>query len=67
VAFKSIRYNQGEGLVKIKIEEPSGALLENWTIMMSDLGKWVRLMKRKYGKLIDREEPSKDKDIDWIK
>ena len=62
--IKKIRYNTGEGIVKIKIQEDSGASLENWTIMMSDLGNWFRIMKKKYG---NKVEPKKDnKDLDWL-
>ena len=62
--FKPINNNQGEGIIKIRIEEPSGALLENWTIMMSDLGKWTNLMRKKY-KIIDKQES--DRDLEWIR
>jgi len=65
MSLKKIRYNSGEGLVKIKIEEDNGALIERWTIMMSDLGNWFRIMKKKYG---DRVESKKDnRDLDWIR
>lgn len=63
MGFKKIRYNTGEGLVKIKIEDESGAKQENWTIMMSDLAKWSRLMCRKYG--IGDNKIKRDKDLDW--
>ena len=65
MGFKGIKYGSGEGIVKIRIEEDSGALMERWTIMMSDLGNWFRIMKKKYG---DRVESKKDnRDLDWLK
>ena len=63
--FKRLRYNSGEGRVKIKIEDDTGRLMENWTIMMSDLGKWVTLMHKKYGIVLEPEK--KDRDLDWLK
>ena len=65
MTLKKIRYNSGEGLVKVRIEEDSGALIERWTIMMSDLGSWFRIMKKKYG---NRVESKKDnRDLDWLR
>ncbi len=63
MGFKKLKYNTGEGLVKMKIEDSSGARIENWTIMMSDLGKLSRLLCRKYG--IDYNTGEKDRDLDW--
>ena len=60
IGFERIRYNSGRNIVKIKIEDTSGALIENWTIMMSDLGKWVKQMDEKYGSQIKRKT-----DLDW--
>jgi len=61
MSFKKINYNLGENIVKIKIEDSTGARQENWTIMMSDLGKFVDLMHRKYGNI------KKDRDLDWTR
>lgn len=64
MGFKKTSYNKGEGRVKIKIEDASGARIENWTVMMSDLGKLSKLLCRKYG--IDcYTEQHKNKDLDW--
>ena len=62
MGFKNIRYNTGECLVKIRIENETGALLENWTIMFSDLAKWFNTMRRKYG-----IKGTKDTDLDWAR
>lgn len=64
IAFKGIKYNAGEYLLKIKVEDESGRFLENWVIMSSDLTKWVRIMNQKYGFI---ESKKKDKDLDWAK
>lgn len=64
MSFKKLKYNTGEGLVKMKIEDATGARMENWTIMMSDLGKLSRLLCRKYG--IDYNTGKfKNQDLDW--
>ena len=64
--YKKIKYGTGEGIVKIRIEEDTGALLENWTIMMSDLSRWAKLMRKKYGSQIESKE-DKDRDLDWLR
>ena len=61
---KPIKYYSGEGICKIRIEDETGKMIENWTIMMSDLWKWARFMKLKYGVNFS-DESSKDKDLDW--
>lgn len=58
--FKKIRYNTGEEIFKVKIENSDGSFLENWVFMRGDLPKWINIIKRKYG--LDQ---SKDKDLDW--
>lgn len=63
MGFKKIRYHTGEGLVKIRIEDETGAKMENWTIMMSDLGQWANMMFKKYG--ISRNGKKLDKDLGW--
>ena len=63
MGFKKIKYNTGEGLVKIRIEDESGARMENWTIMMSDLWQWADMMIRKYG--LDKKGKFSDRDLDW--
>ncbi len=63
MGFKKIQYHTGEGLVKIRIEDETGAKMENWTIMMSDLGQWVSMMQRKYG--ISKKKKRVDEDLDW--
>jgi len=63
VGFKKLKYNTGEGLVKLKIEDASGARIENWTIMMSDLGKLTKLLCRKYG--INYNTGEKNRDLEW--
>jgi len=65
MGFKKIRYHTGEGLVKIKIEDETGAKQESWTIMMSDLGQWANIMRKKYG--IKDKVTKRDKDLDWAR
>lgn len=63
MGFKKIAYNTGVNIVEIKIKDETGRFIENWTLMMSDLYKWVDIMKRKYG-LEFKEAP---RDLDWIR
>jgi len=65
--FKPIRYNTGEGRAKIKIEDESGRLDENWTIMMSDLETWFEQMKQRYGDTVCNKKKKDDHDLDWLK
>ncbi len=60
MSFKKIRYNTGEDIVEIKIKDETGRFIENWTVMMSDLYAWFKIMKYKYG-LVDKHK----KDLDW--
>ena len=60
MTFKKVKDSKGDQIVIIKVLDQDRSILENWTIMMSDLYKWVSIMKSKYG--INR----KDKDLDWI-
>ena len=59
--FSKIKYNSGRGILKVRIEDQTGALQENWTIMMDDFPKWVGIMCKKYGFKIQREKT----DLDW--
>ena len=63
MSFTKIRYNCGKGILKARIEDENGAKLENWTIMLEDFPKWVRIMCQKYGFKI---EPDKT-DLDWAR
>ena len=62
MGFKKIRYNTGEEIFKVRIENTSGSLLDNWVFMKDDFPQWVEIMKKKYGLGI---KPKKDRDLDW--
>ena len=62
MVFRKIRYNTGEGLFKVKIEDDSGAIIENWTIMFNDFPEWVNTICRKYGFKVDSRPQT---DLDW--
>ncbi len=62
--FKPIRYNNGKEIFRVKIEDTTGAFLENWVFMKDDFERWAKLMKRKFG--ISDDKPKEiDKDLDW--
>jgi len=63
MGFKKIDYLKGEPIAKIKIEDGTGGIKENWTIMMSDLKEFARKMAEKY----QIDGIVKDKDLDWAK
>jgi len=60
--YKKIKYNSGEIIFKIKIIDENSSIIENWTVMGSDLSKWVNQMYKKYGL-----KRNKDRDLDWLK
>lgn len=63
--MRKINYSTGEEIFKVKIEDSSGAFIENWVFLKNDLEEWVRIIKNKYG-LKPREEKKADKDLDWL-
>jgi len=68
MSFKSVRYNRGEEIFKIKIEDPSGAYLENWVFMKCDFPKFVSIISKKYGISLKKNKESDtkvDRDLEW--
>ena len=61
--FKKIRYDSGENIVKIKIEDETRRMVDKWILMMSDLPNWFNIIKRKYGVA----ESKMPRDLEWIK
>lgn len=70
MGIKQIRYHTGKEIFKVKIEDDSGAFIENWVFMRDDFPEWVRIMCKKFGfkfvKVTEKSE-SIDKDLDWTK
>ncbi len=62
MAFKKVRYDSGENIVKIRVEDETRRLIDNWTFMMSDLQKWVDFIRSKYGIVFHK----KQQDLEWI-
>jgi hypothetical protein len=62
--LQRIRYNTGQGIVKIRIEDDSGAVIDNWTVMLRDLPETMDIIFKKYGLKIRSKVTS---DLDWIK
>ena len=60
--FQRVRYDTGENIIEIKIRDGTGKFIENWVLMMSDLSKWVDIIRRKYGL---RFEKQRERDLDW--
>jgi len=56
--FKRPNWNSGEVILKIKVQEANGVKLGDWTINASEMGKFARMVKDKFGK-------KKSKDLDW--
>lgn len=65
MSFKKIKYNNGKEIFKVKIEDTTGALIENWVFMKDDFNKWVNIIKKKFG--ISDIKKDIDRDLDWIR
>lgn len=61
MAFEKIRYNSGQEIFKIEIENQDGSRADKWTFMKVDFPQWVNIIAKKYG--IDIK--LKHTDLDW--
>lgn len=59
MGFKRINWNSGEVIAKIKIQEANGISLGEWTISASELGKFSKMIKDKFG------TNKRERDLDW--
>ena len=65
MGFKKIRYDAGENIVRIKIEDETRKIIDSWVMMMSDLPRWFNGIKEKYGLISSKKE--KDRSLDWAR
>jgi hypothetical protein len=65
VGFARIKYHSGQGIFKVRLEDESGALMENWVFMEKDFPNFVNIMCKKYG--FKLKKPKKQTDLDWAK
>ena len=63
MVFKKVRYDTGENVVRIKIEDETRRIIDTWTLMMSDLPNWFNIIKEKYG----LKSKERDKGLDWAR
>jgi hypothetical protein len=63
--FSKIKYNRGQGIFKLRIEDSSGSLIENWVVMQHDFLDVVDIISNKYGLKRKGFGLGKDKDLDW--
>ena len=63
MGFTKIRYNTGEEIFRVKIEDTRGSKIEEWVIMSRDFPKWVNMISSRYGFRIGNEKT----DLDWAK
>jgi len=63
MGFSRIRYNPGEIIFKLQIEEGNGATIEKWVVMKEDFNKLVQILSKKYG----LRNGKKDRDLSWLK
>jgi len=63
MGFSRIRYNTGEEVFKIKVENSNGARMEEWVVMKRDFPKWVNMICSKYGFTLEKAKS----DLDWMK
>jgi len=64
MAFKKIKYNTGEEIFHIKVQESDGSNGGNWKVMKSDFLRTVDILKKKYG--IKKKDSRDDRDLDWL-
>jgi hypothetical protein len=63
LGFAKVRYNTGEDIFRIRIENTHGSKIEDWVFMCKDFPKWVNIIARRYGFKISKEKT----DLDWAK
>jgi hypothetical protein len=61
MGFRKINWNSGEVIAKIKVQEANGVKLGEWTIALSDLGKFASMIREKFGTI------ERDRDLDWAR
>ena len=63
MGFKKIRYDSGENVVRVKIEDETRRQIDNWTLMMSDLPQWFNMIMEKYGLTLKKRE----RELEWLR
>jgi len=63
LGFQKARYDAGENIVRIKIEDETRRVIDTWVLMISDLPKWFRSIKEKYG----LESKKTHRDLEWLR
>lgn len=58
-----ISYNESGDIIEIIIRDSSGGRIDKFKGRLSDLQKFIELIKRKYGIRFKRE---KDSDLKWL-
>ncbi len=49
MGFKTVRYDSGENIVRITVEDETRRKIDSWVIMMSDLPDCINNIRKKYG------------------
>lgn len=62
--FKKIKYNSGREIFHLKVQDPTGAVLDKWVVMKDDFNKMVDIIKKKYG--LKGKKISEEDDLSWI-
>jgi len=65
MGFAKIRYNTGEEIFRIRIEDTHGSKMEDWVIMSRDFPRWVNMISSRFGFKIGKENTKTD--LDWTK
>jgi len=63
LGFQKVRYVAGENIVRIKIEDETRRIIDTWVLMISDLPKWFKSIKEKYGLTSEKQQ----KDLEWLR
>jgi len=63
LGFQKVKYDAGENIVRIKIEDETRRIIDTWVLMISDLPKWFKGVKEKYG----LESKKTHRDLEWLR
>lgn len=63
MAFTKFRYDNSKIRFRLTVEDCDGGLLEKWVVMEDDFPDLARIIFKKYGMKIGKE----NSDLNWLK
>ena len=61
MGFSKVKYNSGEEIFRIRVENSNGGKIDDWVIMRHDFPRWVHTVCAKYGLNLGKPKT----DLDW--